>query len=172
MIVAHYKALRRLLETHLNETPRYHDRDQRRYGVDWYNAQYENINTEDAVSYPMIYIEFVQPIAWQSLGDEQEAECTINLHLVDTSLTDCPEHILNKSDHLSRKIHGERLFSEGVGWMSHPLVSGEMNMPTFDNVKVVVLSLETTLVRNMREGRQEITPRFTIGEPTETKPVE
>ena len=74
MYIEHFNALKKLIENHSINA--------QTLPCEWYNEQYDNLEESQGHRFPRVYIEFVQPLNWKTLGGpRRQAEATIRLHL-------------------------------------------------------------------------------------------
>jgi len=138
MYTAYKNAIETLIKTNLNAIKT----------VDWYNQQYENYEDEKAINFPACYIEFEDPIDWQSLasGVQQATNAKIRLHLVSFDIADSPEPAMELTTELHKVIHTKRLM-DGSDQLSTELMRTQSELITrYDQLKVTILSYQTTLI--------------------------
>jgi hypothetical protein len=114
--------------------------------VDWFNDQYNRYQETKAPILPAVYVEFANPLQWETKGDGlQTAPAQITLHLVVFDLIEQAEPSLALASELHKIMHRFKL-KENNADLSTPLMrtSSEIDMP-FDQLKVIKLSYDTTL---------------------------
>lgn len=79
--------------------------------IDWYNAQYQNTEKEFAEPYPAVYIEFIDPVNFNTGGEKwQHATLRFRAHVVVHDLTTSPLGTLQIAQLVTQMLHGVDLY--------------------------------------------------------------
>ena len=79
--------------------------------IDWYNLQYQNTEKEHAEPYPAVYIEFIDPVTFNTGGEKwQHMQLRFRLHVVIHDLTVSPLSAIQVAQDVTKALHGLDLY--------------------------------------------------------------
>jgi len=139
MYINYYNDLKQLINTNLTAIKH----------IDWYNGQYTRYEQVNATAFPALYIEFGNPLNWETHGNglQVAVNAEIRFHLVLFDVNDNPEQQLQLAQQLHKLLHLHKINDISTGkQLSTPLMRTSSELITeFDQIKVVVLSYATAL---------------------------
>lgn len=159
MYIDYFNAIKTFLNTNLSTVKT----------VDWFNDQYNRYEDLKAQSFPAAYIEFVDPLKWETNGNKlQSARSRIKVHLVIFDIADAPNKGLNLGKDLFKAMHGLVLVNDDEQ-LSTELVRVESDLnTTFDQLKIIEMVFETTLYdTSAMPNYTEVTARLGTSHPIE-----
>ncbi len=116
--------------------------------IDWYNGQYTRYQEVKATALPAVYVEFGNPINWQTQGNglQVAVDASIRFHLVLFDVNDNPEQNLNLAKTLHKKLHLFKLTDTQGTQISTGLMRTSSELVTdFDQLKIIILEYSTAL---------------------------
>ncbi|MBN9293754.1 MAG: hypothetical protein J0G96_07235 [Flavobacteriia bacterium] len=124
--------------------------------IDWYNNQYNNTEEEKATRYPVVYVEFIDPISWIQNGDKfQHGTATIRLHCVVYDLQDTPVRCMEFVQKIYEHINSKSLYDATDFQLTTELVRQATTFPKrYNQLKVVMMDFVCEIfdISNMPEG--------------------
>ncbi len=135
MILQHYQAIKQLIE----QIP-----DIRK--VEFYNEQYQHYEQLNANEFPIAYVEFQQPIQWETAGEglQISRNAVINVHLVDFDIKNDITGLLQLATELHKKLHLAKLMN-AQEQLTTALMRTASEIKQYDQIKTVILTYETAL---------------------------
>ncbi len=131
MYIDYFNSVQTLINSNLNSIKT----------VDWYNNQYTRTEQLKATDYPAVYVEFENPMRWETGGDGlQYADTSITFHLVLFDVADAPSSALGIAKDLHSLLHSTTLKDSNNKPLSSSMVrtSSEL-IVNFDQLKIVKL---------------------------------
>ena len=115
--------------------------------VEEYNEQYRNTEQENAKLYPATYHEILEPITWETLGNNhQAADVTIRLHVVTFYLKNQKTTIHSVSQDVFEAINGWKMTdSDGNQLSTEWMRSSSTFVKRFGNLKVIEIEFKGRL---------------------------
>lgn len=116
--------------------------------VDWYNQQYQFTEKESGTRYPVVYIEFLDPVEWEETGREfQHGDVIIRLHVVVYDVTDSPSRTIAFAQNVFKNVNGKSLYMPVVGdndfQLTTELTRVRTTMPKrYNQLKVVMMDFK------------------------------
>ncbi len=116
--------------------------------IDWYNGQYNRYEEVKATAFPALYIEFGNPLQWQTHGNglQVAVDSSIRFHLVLFDVNDNPELNLALASNLHKLLHLYKIKDANSVQLSTGLMRTSSELLTdFDQLKVIILEYSTAL---------------------------
>jgi len=148
MILSAYQSIKQLIE----QVP-----DIRK--VEFYNEQYQHYEQLNANEFPIAYVEFQQPIQWETAGNGLQIvrNAVINVHIVDFDIKNDITGLLQLATEVHKKLHLAKLMN-AQEQLTTALMRTASDIKQFDQIKTVILTYETALYdRSAMREYQEIT---------------
>jgi len=115
--------------------------------VDFYNEQYDNYDDSRPPKLPAVYVEFDNPMQWQTAGNglQVAADTGIRLHLVLFDLSDQPNRIFALAKQLHQLMQGFEIADNDGMKLSTAWLRTQSEVQKYDQLKVAVLTYQTAL---------------------------
>lgn len=111
---------------------------------DWYNEQYQNTEQEKATRYPVVYLEIIDPINWNQLGnDVQCANMRAMLHVIHYDVKDSPLELMDLSQLVYSALNRKCLWLPNNDQLSTSMVRYYTELPKrYSQLKVSKIGFE------------------------------
>ena len=136
MYISYFNAIKTVIEAKLPAVKTF----------DYFNNQYNRYDDLKAVKLPAVYVEFQQPVFWQTKSNGwQTADTTIALHIVMLDIRDSPERNLLLANELHKIMQGLALM-DGLKQLSTAMMRTQSSLKAdYDQLKVIELVYATEL---------------------------
>ncbi len=115
--------------------------------VDYYNEQYDNYDDSRPPKLPAVYIEFDNPMQWQTAGNGLQIapETFIRLHLVIFDLNDNPGKLFELGKQLHQIMQGFEIYDTDGIKLSTAWMRSHTEVQQYNQVKILIMSYKTAL---------------------------
>lgn len=115
--------------------------------VDFYNEQYDNYDDSRPPKLPAVYVEFDNPMQWQTAGNglQVAADTGIRLHLVLFDLSDRPDKLFALGKQLHQLMQGFEIVDNDGLKLSTAWQRTQSEVQKYDQLKTLVLTYQTAL---------------------------
>ena len=113
--------------------------------VHWYNGQYERYDETRPPDLPAVYVEFDNPVYWQTAGGGVQVapETTVRLHLAVKDLDDKPDKLWELGNMLHRHMHLWPVPDDDM--IMTTLMRSQWEWRQYDQLKVLIIGYKTAL---------------------------